>query len=265
MTAVSQKEGDMTARPDGATANASASQDATANASAAWQRLTEGLAAWEKELNSKRTKRDMLQEKKEREENEGRKAEEERTLASMAEVFLRIEVIERRVQTIADIADIGTAALKQVYGGDYALRFVAAGDADNAANLKIEIVSLLDGEELTTGLMGERGGGVVEVVAFALRMAALGWRRYGGPLILDEAYKSMSADEKMGQVAQFLAHVAKQTGRQVIFATHKTDVFGPVASNVLRVTKTRGVASVEHLPEDGRGTLSSDDRDDPEP
>ena len=278
MTPRAEMEDDMTARPHGATATTSAvSQDATATTSAAWQRLTKGLAAWENELGDRRAERDLLQEQKKQEEEDRRKADEERTLAEMAELFLRTEIRERRRKTTADIADMGTAALKHVYGGDYALRFAEAGDADasaggKAANdksaslkMEIEIVSLLDGEELTTGLLGERGGGVVEVVAFALRMAALGWRRYEGPLILDEAYKSMSADEKITRVAEFLAHVTEQTGRQVVFATHKADMFGPVAGNVLRVTQTDGVASVERLTGYELAALSSQDADDPEP
>lgn len=230
-----------------------------------WRKFTEGVDAWEKELLASKAARDLLAGQRDAEAGARDASERERELCEKAELFLRSEVKERRRKASSAIAGLGTAALRRIYGDGYELRFTEGGSADNAANLKleIEIVSLLDGEELATGLMGERGGGVVEVVAFALRMAALGWRRYEGPLILDEAYKSMSADEKIARVAEFLAQVTEMTGRQVIFATHKADVFGPVASNVLRVTQAGGVASVERLSEDERAELASQETDDP--
>lgn len=234
-----------------------------------WRRFTEGVDAWEKELLASKAARDLLAGQRDAEAGARDASERERELCERAELFLRSEVKERRRKASNTISGLGTAALRRVYGDGYELRFTEAGVADKAANkaanlkMEIEIVSLIDGEELKTGLMGERGGGVVEVVAFALRMAALGWRHYEGPIILDEAYKSMSADEKITRVAEFLAHVTEQTGRQVVFATHKADVFGRVAHNVLRVSHEAGVASAERLSEDERAELASQETDDP--
>lgn len=240
-------------------------QDAASTSTERWSKFQSGLAEWEKNLDAQKAKRDLLQGQKVDEELKTREAEAERTLCEQAEVFLRAEIKERRRKTMDAIADLGTTALQQVYGDGYSLRFAEAGDADNAANLRleIEIVSLLDGEELATGLLGERGGGVVEVVAFALRIAALGWRRYEGPLILDEAYKSMSADDKIGRVADFLSRLAEETGRQVLFATHKADVFGRVAKSVVLVSQAKGEAHVQGLSEDERVELVSQETDDP--
>ena len=240
-------------------------QDAASTPSETWAQFQKGLEGWEKNLDAQKAKRDLLQEQKAHEELKMREADGDRTLCEQAEVFLRSEVKERRRKTTDAIAELGTAALQQVYGDEYSLRFAEAGNADNVANLRlaIEIVSLLDGEELTTGLLGERGGGVVEVVAFALRIAALGWRRYEGPLILDEAYKSMSADDKIGRVADFLSRLAVETGRQVLFATHKVDVFGRVAESVVRVSQVKGEAHVQRLSKDERVELVSQETDDP--
>lgn len=227
-----------------------------------WRKFTDGVDAWEKELLASKAARDLLAGQRDAEVVAQSASEGERELCEKAELFLRSEVKERRRKASSTIAGLGTAALRHVYGDGYELRFTEAGDAANL-NMKIEIVSLLDGEELTTGLMGERGGGVVEVVAFALRMAALGWRHYDGPIILDEAYKSMSADDKITRVAEFLAYVTEQKGRQVIFATHKADVFGHVAHSVLRISHEAGVASAERLSEDEKAELASQETDDP--
>jgi ABC-type thiamine transport system ATPase subunit len=97
---------------------------------------------------------------------------------------------------------------------------------------------------METGLLNERGGGLIEVVSFALRIAALKWLKYDGPILLDEAWKSMSNDYKIDRVVDFLREVTDSTGRQVILVTHMFDKFGPEADNIVHVTKVDGKASV---------------------
>jgi hypothetical protein len=113
--------------------------------------------------------------------------------------------------------------------------------------MEIKIASPIEKEELLTGLIGERGGGVVEIVAFALRIAALSWLHYDGPLILDEAYKSMSNDHKIWDVANFLKEVSEYTNRQIIFATHKAEVFGTVANKIIEIENCDGVAQYKNI------------------
>jgi ABC-type sulfate/molybdate transport systems ATPase subunit len=77
-------------------------------------------------------------------------------------------------------------------------------------------------------------------------------------VLLDEAWKSMSNDEKLDAVAKFLKEITDATGRQVIFATHKQDVFGKVASRILKVSKHDGVAKVDTV----QANLEDEDYDD---
>ena len=66
-----------------------------------------------------------------------------------------------------------------------------------------------------------RGGGVVDSVSLALRIAFL--LKLGdladGPLMLDEPAKHLSDDFIM-QIAEFLKQISKMTGRQILFVTH---------------------------------------------
>lgn len=66
-----------------------------------------------------------------------------------------------------------------------------------------------------------RGGGVVDSVSLALRIAFL--LKMGdladGPLMLDEPAKHLSDDFIM-QIAEFLKQISKMTGRQILFVTH---------------------------------------------
>ena len=207
-------------------------------------------------LTAKRGARDQLIKVQKKEQLLLDEYKDKQRLSYMAQIFLLSEVADRRSVAIDSIEKIGTFALRLVYGKGYKLKFNTFDDKrkEGTSNFKMEIniVSPFEGGELTTGLMGERGGGVIEIVAFALRIAALSWSHYEGPLILDEAYKSMSNDGKLNSVARFLRAVTEQTGRQIIFATHRSEIFGDVSNNMIQVEKRNGVSVVglvENIPE----------------
>lgn len=214
--------------------------------------LKKSLSTWRTELTETRGAKTQLIEVRDTEVKLLGTVRDEQQLSSQAHMFLLSEITERREQAIQAIENMASAALRQTYGPGYALRFETFEDKrkEGDANFKMEIriSSPHEGKSLETGLLGERGGGVIEVVAFALRMAALNWLGYDGPLIIDEAWKSMSNDHKIEEIAKFLRDVTDNTGRQVIFATHKSDVFGNVADRIIRVEKTKdGLATVEIL------------------
>src|SRR5579862_5639888 len=112
----------------------------------------------------------------------------EQQLSHQAHLFLLSEITDRREVALNAIETMASAALRQIYGEGYALRFETFEDKrkDGESNFKMEIriSSPHEGKILETGLLGERGGGVIEVVAFALRIAALNWLNYDGPIIL---------------------------------------------------------------------------------
>jgi len=172
--------------------------------------------------------------------------QDEQKLNSQASLFMLSEIVERRQSQLEAIQSIATSALQQIYGEEYSLKFDTFEEQrkDGANNFRIEIkiVSPHNGENMETGLLNERGGGLIEVVSFALRIAALKWLKYEGPILLDEAWKSMSNDYKVDQVVQFLREVTDSTERQVIFVTHMFDKFGPEADNIVHITKKDGVA-----------------------
>lgn len=172
--------------------------------------------------------------------------QDEQKLNSQASLFMLSEIVDRRQSQLNVIQAIATSALQQIYGDEYSLKFDTfeeqRKDGVNNFRIEIKIVSPHNGEEMETGLLNERGGGLIEVVSFALRIAALKWLKYNGPILLDEAWKSMSNDYKIDQVVQFLREVTDSTGRQVILVTHMFDKFGPEADNIVHITKNDGVA-----------------------
>jgi ABC-type Mn2+/Zn2+ transport system ATPase subunit len=158
-------------------------------------------------------------------------------------------ISQRRETAIKSIEDMGSYALRAIYGDDYKLYFLRNEEKKNSAAFKMEvgIESNFKSKKLITGLTGERGGGVVETASFALRIAALEWLGYKGPLLLDEAYKSMSNDSKIDKVAQFLKKYSETSGRQIIFATHKADTFSGYADNIVNISKINGISTASIL------------------
>jgi hypothetical protein len=173
--------------------------------------------------------------------------QDEQKINSQASLFMLSEIVDRRQKQLEAIQSIATSALQQIYGDEYSLKFDTfeeqRKDGVNNFRIEIKIVSPHNGDFMETGLLNERGGGLIEVVSFALRIAALKWLKYDGPILLDEAWKSMSNDYKIDQVVQFLREVTDSTERQVILVTHMFDKFGPEADNIVHITKTDGVAS----------------------
>ena len=157
-------------------------------------------------------------------------------------------ISERRESAIKVIESTGTYALRAINGDDYKLHFLRNDDKKNSAAFKMEvgIESNFENKKIITGLMGERGGGVVESGSVGLRMGALEWSGYIGPLILDEAWKSVSSDEKIKNVAEFLKMYVDTSSRQVIFSTHKADVFSNYADHLIYVKKQKGISSISY-------------------
>jgi len=173
--------------------------------------------------------------------------EEDVKIKKEAHLLLLGFISQRRDAAIKSIESMGTYALRAIYNDDRKLVFLKNEEKKNSSAFKMEvgIESTLNDERMITGLKDERGGGVLETASFALRIAALEWLGYKGPLILDEAYKSVSSDSKIVNVAEFLRKYVDTSERQVFFATHKADVFEDYADNVIVVRQHHGVSKAE--------------------
>jgi len=154
----------------------------------------------------------------------------------------------RRESAISSFEKIGTYGLRAMYGNDYRVHFLRNEEKKNAAAFKMEIgiESKYNSETLITGLSGERGGGVIESSSAAFRFGALDILEYDGPAMLDETFKSLSADEKIENAAKFISTYVKSSGRQIIFASHKADTFSKYADHIIYVDKNDGISEVNY-------------------
>lgn len=226
-----------------------------------WHKTKSELNALRTELHEQRGVRNQLLKSKGEESVILEEAQVNKQKSEKANLFLLSEITTRRKQAVSAIENIGSSALQMVYGDGYAIKFYDYEDArkagSNTFKMDIQMVSPFgkNGKPLITKLFGARGGGGIEVSAFSLRLGALDWHKYSGPMLLDEAFKSMSKDAKIHQVARWLYTIKDLTGRQIIFATHMGDIFGKIADNILYVENEFGTSSVRCIDQDELAVL----------
>lgn len=155
--------------------------------------------------------------------------------------FARRQMVERIEQTV-------TAALRTVLADD-ALRFeVELREVGGRPSAEWRVVSQYGEVEVANNPEDARGGGIVDIVSLALRLALLEISRPKpeGPVILDEPAKMVSA-EYAESLAFFLRSYAQRTGRQFIVVTHNQTLAG-AGDVAYRVVKNEfGVSEVTRL------------------
>lgn len=121
-----------------------------------------------------------------------------------------------RQQAKGDIEYVVTQALQYVFESDLEFKIELE---DNASGPQAEfyVESRYGGEQLVrTRPQDARGGGVVDVISLALRIAMMQGR---GVIILDEPAKQVS-EEFAPNVANFLKYLADQGDFQVLMVSH---------------------------------------------
>lgn len=130
-----------------------------------------------------------------------------------------------------------TAALRAVFG-DESLRFeVEIREVGGRPAAEWRVVSAYADTEIANSPEDARGGGIVDVVSLALRLALLELSRPkpGGSVLLDEPGKMIST-EYAEHVAHFLRSYLQRTGRQGLMITHNA-ALAEAADRSYRVTR----------------------------
>jgi hypothetical protein len=168
---------------------------------------------------------------------------------NQAALFLKSKAADTRKTSCEVIDGIATKAIQPIYGFDYAFSFQSNEKAiekglKSSFNLIPTISSKLGDSILSTPIKDSRGGGLSEVMSVLLRLAFLSLNGYNGIVILDESWAAVSADEKMDSLINFFNGYIKESGIQVLLITHRTEMFGKIADNILKVKKENGSANV---------------------
>ncbi|NLJ78204.1 MAG: ATPase [Tissierellia bacterium] len=131
---------------------------------------------------------------------------------------------------------------------------------ENNAEFKIEIEELygkpsaefyvitqVDDTVIKTKPEQSRGGGVIDIISLALRIAFLHAYepKIEGPLILDEPAKHVSEDY-IFNVADFLKRTSEMFRRQIIMVTHN-DHLASIATRAYRVSLKGSISHLEQI------------------
>lgn len=151
-----------------------------------------------------------------------------------------------REQARQQIQQMVTQALQYTFGPDISFE-VELLERRGQPDAEFYVVSNYDGTVVRTSPLDARGGGVVDVVSMALRIALLetSLPPLKGPLILDEPGKHVS-QEFAPNLARLLKSLSDAFGRQVLMVTHNRH-FAENADRVYVVDLVDGISCVRPL------------------
>ncbi len=197
--------------------------------------------------NRQRGERDRLRAEKKAREERLRAVREEIECLEQVRLLLSAAAEYAREQGRRQMELLVTQALQFVFGGDLEFR-VKIEEKRERAEAEFLVSSTYGGEtRVETTPQDARGGGVVDVISLALRLAFLQALRppVGGPLVLDEPAKHVS-DEFAPQVARFLKECSQALGRQVIMVSHNQHL-ADAADVAYLVEMRQGKSSVRRI------------------
>lgn len=125
-----------------------------------------------------------------------------------------------RNQAKTQIENLVTKCLQYIFESNVKFT-IEIEDLRNKANAEFYVIDETEDLQIKTKPELSRGGGVVDIVSLALRIAFLEIHKpkIEGPLILDEPAKHVS-QEYISNVAEFLKQSSDMFNRQIIIITH---------------------------------------------
>jgi hypothetical protein len=206
----------------------------------------------EKDLMKKEIKRDELIKQIELKNEEMLEIQSTKDKTNRAGLFLKSKAHDTRKKSCESIDEMITKAIKMIYGADYSFNLKykdTSGEINSKSSFNIipSITSNQEGQMITTTIKDSRGGGLIEVMSVLLRLAFLNLSGYNGLVILDETWAAVSADNKMSALIDFFEGYIKSSKVQIVLITHRAEMFGKIADNILHVKKEDGLANVRSV------------------
>lgn len=147
-----------------------------------------------------------------------------------------------RLQAKHQIETLVTKCLQYVFESN--IEFVIEIDElRNKSNAEFYVINEMDDMIIKTKPELSRGGGVVDIVSLALRIAFLQIHKppIQGPLILDEPAKHVSEDY-IFNIGNFLKQTSEMFNRQVIMVTHNQHL-SAISNKAYRVELVGSISS----------------------
>ncbi|KGA98525.1 ATPase [Alkalihalobacillus alcalophilus ATCC 27647 = CGMCC 1.3604] len=180
------------------------------------RQLTETKNEWIR-LDAKRV---LLEEQLAKKQNELNEYQETIDVYEKARVLLQQSAEYAREQAKQQMETLVTNALQYVFGPLFSF-VIEIEEHGNKAVAEFYVVTEYEGVQIKTKPQDSRGGGVVDIVTLALRVALIETiqPKMNGPLLLDEPGKHVSGDY-VHYLYDFLKSLSMMFERQVIMITH---------------------------------------------
>ncbi|SHG99921.1 hypothetical protein SAMN02745221_01443 [Thermosyntropha lipolytica DSM 11003] len=152
---------------------------------------------------------------------------EKKELEAKIALYVKVNEIYKKAAEYARensksaIESIVSRALEIIFPGDIAFKIELSEKGNKPAADFLVSSTLVNNLVMESDPQEARGGGVVDILSLALRIALMETCRIPQhiPLVLDEPAKHVS-DEYIKNVALFLEEVVKAFNRQIIMVTH---------------------------------------------
>ena len=144
--------------------------------------------------------------------------------------------------------NIVTYALKSIFNDDY--KFIL--DFGKRGNLQtVDFKIITPNRKEANDPMDSEGGGILDVVSFALRIALmeLSKPKIEGFICLDESFKHVSSNY-LENVKKFIKAINQKVKRQIILVTHQ-DTFMSI-DNIIKIDKELGRKAERQTEKGGR-------------
>jgi DNA repair exonuclease SbcCD ATPase subunit len=208
--------------------------------------LEQALNEAEKEWWKRKTTRDLLHEELKETEERWLATSHERDLLEKVRALLQQSSAHARMQAKQQLETLVTNALRYVFGPMFRFE-VELSEKGGNPTAEFHVVTEWDGQIIKNKPQDSRGGGIVDVVSLALRIALMETvkPRPQGPLILDEPGKHVSEDYIVPMV-EFLRSVGETFGRQIIMVTHNVHL-AESADTAYHVRLAEGKSEVREI------------------
>lgn len=151
-----------------------------------------------------------------------------------------------REQAKVQVESLVTKCLQYVFEDDIEFS-IEIEELRGKSSAEFYVINSLEDVVIKTRPELSRGGGVVDIVSLALRIAFLQTHKLKiqGPLILDEPAKHVS-DEYIYNLSEFLKQTSELFDRQIIMVTHNNHL-ASIGSNAYRVDLKDSESSITKL------------------
>lgn len=183
--------------------------------------LNDYIVSLESEINIDKGKRDLLESNLKKTSDELRKIEEYEDILSKVQILFQETSSYGREQAKRQIEMLVTKCLQTILETD--IEFVVEiTEKREIPQAQFYVISNYNGYSVKTEPELARGGGIVDIISIALRIAFISINKrpsLEGPLIFDEPGKHVS-DDYIFNLGEFLKNSSRYFKRQILMVTH---------------------------------------------